>query len=145
MKNAWSEKEINTLKEMWSQGKTGNEISKVLDNKSRSSVLAKARNLNLSSRVGKKTCSENLGNKEQHTGKNTDVQKPEKYKPNPKRQKISNTAYGDKCTLKELKSNQCVWPVGDPKDSDFGFCGAQCGSNRYCEEHSSIAYVKRKN
>jgi GcrA cell cycle regulator len=41
----------------------------------------------------------------------------------------------------QLGPNMCKWPIGDPGDSDFGFCGSQCGSAAvYCEEHAAIAF-----
>lgn len=36
----------------------------------------------------------------------------------------------------------CVWPIGDPRDADFGFCGAaRSGDGPYCAEHRKCAYV----
>ena len=44
-------------------------------------------------------------------------------------------------TLLQLKFNSCRWPIGDPKLSDFRFCGktrvAHCS---YCPEHKAISY-----
>jgi GcrA cell cycle regulator len=43
--------------------------------------------------------------------------------------------------LLDLKENMCRWPVGDPQDEHFHFCGCQkSGSGAYCEYHSRIAY-----
>jgi GcrA cell cycle regulator len=40
-----------------------------------------------------------------------------------------------------LGPNMCKWPIGDPGDADFGFCGSHCGSAAvYCEEHAAIAF-----
>ncbi len=46
-------------------------------------------------------------------------------------------------TLTELGINSCRWPIGDPKDENFHFCGKKTKMGQtYCEEHSQIAYVK---
>jgi GcrA cell cycle regulator len=39
---------------------------------------------------------------------------------------------------------QCLWPIGDPGDDDFHFCGepAQAGKP-YCSEHCARAYITR--
>lgn len=38
----------------------------------------------------------------------------------------------------------CLWPLGDPKESDFRFCGEdQCDGRPYCPEHCARAYVSR--
>ena len=50
-------------------------------------------------------------------------------------------------TLLELQPHSCRWPIGDPKRSDFRFCGAcKIASSPYCEEHTKIGtgYQKGK-
>ena len=46
-------------------------------------------------------------------------------------------------SLTELDSHTCRWPIGDPKDENFHFCGKKIKIGQtYCEEHAAIAYVK---
>jgi len=46
-------------------------------------------------------------------------------------------------SLTELDNHTCRWPIGDPKDDNFHFCGKKIRLGQtYCEEHSAIAYVK---
>ena len=141
MKNAWSDEELSTIKTMWADGKTALEISKKLNGKSRSSVLAKARRLNLASRAGKTTQAKPKSAGQTVTATVT-PKKRKKHKPTLEREKISKTAYGDKCQLTELGSGQCCWPIGDPADKEnFGFCAADKQSGKpYCEKHASISY-----
>jgi GcrA cell cycle regulator len=41
----------------------------------------------------------------------------------------------------ELDASTCRWPIGDPRKSDFGYCGHPTGSgSAYCEGHHAIAY-----
>lgn len=50
---------------------------------------------------------------------------------------------GDKITVTDLDNHTCRWPIGDPKDENFHFCGAPVKIGQtYCEEHAAIAYVK---
>lgn len=50
---------------------------------------------------------------------------------------------GDKVTVTDLDNHTCRWPIGDPKDENFHFCGAKVKVGQtYCEEHAAIAYVK---
>jgi len=38
----------------------------------------------------------------------------------------------------------CVWPLGDPAEASFRFCGAKAEAGRpYCTEHCAVAYRKR--
>jgi GcrA cell cycle regulator len=46
-----------------------------------------------------------------------------------------------RCTLMQLTSRTCRWPIGDPKRGDFCFCGATSVRGRpYCEFHLGVAY-----
>ncbi len=45
--------------------------------------------------------------------------------------------------LSELRSGMCSWPVGDPGDERFHFCGEQAAPGKpYCSKHCEVAYVK---
>ena len=50
---------------------------------------------------------------------------------------------GRAVSLTELDNHTCRWPIGDPKDENFHFCGRKVRIGQtYCDEHSLIAYVK---
>ncbi len=39
---------------------------------------------------------------------------------------------------------KCLWPIGDPGDEDFHFCGEPAQSGKpYCSEHCARAYITR--
>lgn len=41
----------------------------------------------------------------------------------------------------KLKRGECLWPEGDLRDGDLGFCGEPVNPGRpYCPLHCSIAY-----
>ncbi|MCP5086469.1 MAG: hypothetical protein GY952_06675 [Rhodobacteraceae bacterium] len=43
--------------------------------------------------------------------------------------------------LKDLERNQCRWPIGDPQNQDFTFCGDDVwDGSSYCPEHHSRAH-----
>lgn len=43
--------------------------------------------------------------------------------------------------LLSLKEHMCRWPLGDPQEEGFKFCGCRTvGSLPYCEYHARIAY-----
>ena len=45
--------------------------------------------------------------------------------------------------LVDLDSHTCRWPIGDPRDDDFCFCGKKVKAGKtYCDDHSAMAYVK---
>jgi GcrA cell cycle regulator len=44
-------------------------------------------------------------------------------------------------SLLDLAQGTCRWPVGDPNDADFAFCGnAALGGFSYCVGHARMAY-----
>jgi GcrA cell cycle regulator len=45
-------------------------------------------------------------------------------------------------TIESLAAFMCHWPIGNPDDPDFGFCGRYARTSRYCETHSEIARSK---
>jgi len=39
----------------------------------------------------------------------------------------------------------CQWPIGDPQEKDFHFCGTKpLDGKPYCENHCNIAYVDER-
>ena len=45
--------------------------------------------------------------------------------------------------LVDLDNHTCRWPIGDPKDENFHFCGKKVKIGQtYCEEHAALDYVK---
>lgn len=44
-------------------------------------------------------------------------------------------------SILELTEKTCRWPVGDPREGTFGYCGAEAyGAHPYCAEHVAIAF-----
>jgi GcrA cell cycle regulator len=42
-----------------------------------------------------------------------------------------------------INARTCCWPLGDPGNADFRFCGGEAlASKPYCAEHAALAYVK---
>ena len=69
--------------------------------------------------------------------------KEEKFEPVAKMPVKSSHSHCGKTSLTDLDNHTCRWPVGDPKDENFHFCGKKVKIGQtYCEEHANIAYVK---
>lgn len=44
-------------------------------------------------------------------------------------------------SILNLTDQTCKWPIGDPQDTDFHFCGHKPReASPYCEYHSRLAY-----
>ncbi|WP_337994507.1 GcrA family cell cycle regulator [Pseudovibrio exalbescens] len=47
----------------------------------------------------------------------------------------------ERASILTLTERTCKWPIGDPTDEDFHFCGHSCdAASPYCEYHRTIAY-----
>jgi hypothetical protein len=43
--------------------------------------------------------------------------------------------------LVDLSDNSCRWPIGDPRDPDFSFCGEpKRDGGPYCAAHAALAF-----
>lgn len=43
-------------------------------------------------------------------------------------------------TVLTVTSAMCVYPIGDPKDADFAFCGRARSHGAYCQAHGALCY-----
>ena len=48
----------------------------------------------------------------------------------------------ERVTIMELREAMCKWPLGDPMQADFRYCGAKAplGGAPYCGSHARVAY-----
>ncbi|MBR6675617.1 MAG: global cell cycle regulator GcrA-like protein [Alphaproteobacteria bacterium] len=116
----WTTEKIKQLKKLWSKGKSTVEIGRELGI-SKNAVVGKVHRLELNARpspIKKETVKKTVKKKEV------------------KQENVS---------LMDLKMNSCRWPIGDPKDADFHFCGKDTVTGKpYCSEHCKIAYTSLK-
>lgn len=127
---AWTEKMVEDLKIMWKQGLTTGEIGKRLG-VSKNSIVGKVHRLQLDARPSPIK-------KKDEEQENAAVAATAETKPAVVRKNIA----GD-VKLTDLDNHTCRWPIGDPKDENFHFCGKKVRIGQtYCEEHAALAYVK---
>lgn len=119
----WTPEKIKLLKKLWLKGKSTIEIGKELG-MSKNAVVGKVHRLELAARPSPIKKNQKQGEQKQ------------------KQAKLTNQK---KVSLMDLKLNSCRWPIGDPKDEDFHFCGAGTVTGKpYCSEHCKIAYTSLK-
>lgn len=111
-KVVWTEERIAELQRLWKEGFTTGEIGKKLS-VSKNAVVGKAHRLSLNSRPS--------------PIKRTRLEKREDFRIR---------------SVVELSALSCRWPIGDPRDVNFHFCGKHVLSSKpYCAEHAAVAYV----
>lgn len=113
---SWTDERVEQLRELWGAGKSASEIADILGNVSRNAVIGKAHRLGLSGRPS-----------------------PIKAKPGGKAKAPAKEPQG--ATILSLTERMCRWPIGDPKEPDFRFCGKPSSPGvPYCAEHAAVAY-----
>lgn len=133
---SWTDERVALLRKMWGEGKTAAEIAKELGGVTRNAVIGKAHRLKLSNRLSpiqqntKKVASKPAANEERRQ---------------PPRRVANDSKEFDKgikgVSMADLGGRMCRWPIGDPKDDDFRFCGHEIVAGLpYCPEHSKAAY-----
>ena len=150
---SWTDDRVDLLKKLWGEGHTAAEIAKELGGVTRNAVIGKAHRLKLSGRASpiqqapkKKASNTNTKqSKPKVAASNTNVSTPAaktNVEPPAIVDVISDADKNRKrIPLTELQPGQCRWPIGDPRDKDFGFCGCKAAPGMaYCEEHAKIAY-----
>lgn len=165
---AWTDDRVELLKKRWTEGKSAAEIAKELgEGVTRNAVIGKAHRMGLSGRPSpikkkkadaapkaapkKKTATKAAAPKAEKpaapavTKKAAAAAIPEiapEMEPVPENELANQSRNPDGgITLLEVTDRKCKWPVGDPRDADFHFCGAPSPAGiPYCVEHASIAY-----
>lgn len=151
---AWTDEMVEGLKKMWKQGLTTNEIAKNLG-VSKNSIVGKVHRLNLTARPSPIKKKEEATNAKSASAAIAPEIPAPTAKPLKKAATVSVNAdakpagfektSGSSACLKltELDNHTCRWPIGDPRDDNFCFCGKKIRSGQtYCEEHAAMAYVK---
>jgi GcrA cell cycle regulator len=156
----WTEQKDDRLRELWIAGWAAREIAADIGGVSRNAVIGRSHRLNLTSR--RKVA---VRPKPKPNGRQTGlVQRINAGKP--LRQVITGSVHikatapaqplpitptsdndiphSQRCTVLTLTDNTCRWPVGDPSEPAFFFCGHRsadlCAGKLYCRPHMRVAY-----
>lgn len=148
----WTPEQKEELTRLWNEGLSTGEIGKALG-MSKNAVVGQAHRLGLERRPSP---IRRVGEDGELPLEPAAPVKPEpalapapkpkaapKAKPSAKKASAPKEKY---ITVNDLTTTTCRWPVGDPKDPDFHFCGKEVISGKpYCLEHCEEAYVMTKN
>lgn len=153
---SWTDDRVALLKKLWGEGRTAAEIAKILGaGFTRNAVIGKAHRLKLSSRVSPvpaivRPKVVEVANQSRRTAPvvvaNTVAAAP---RVKPLTRSMASAPIPPVVTkgikMIDLKERMCRWPLGDPKDADFKFCGCNnVAGLPYCEAHARMAYQVNK-
>ncbi len=148
--STWPVADTDRLRELWAEGKSASVIGGELG-RSKNAVIGKVHRLRLPTRVGGKACvRKKPGPKAYNPGafRKSRAKPPELHaarQPRPPRPQEVPPPEARMVSLLELQPGDCKWPIGDPVQTGFGFCGAKrFASFCYCQHHVALAYIPAK-
>lgn len=127
---SWTDERISDLIRLWDAGHSASYIGKVLG-VSKNAVIGKAHRLKLPPRPS--------------PIRRTPGPRAPRPAPLVKRQpKVRPTRPAFRPSRPRDGAASCLWPIGDPGEPEFHFCGAETVPGKpYCLEHCARAYVTR--
>ena len=125
--SGWTEERLETLKILWNDGLSISQIGQKLG-VTRNAVAGKAHRIGLPKRQSPISVSGAPARKK--------VKKVEELSELPLRLALRKISWS---------RSKCVWPSGDPKTTDFSFCGEPIEPGKpYCYEHCVLAYTNTR-
>ena len=145
----WTEERVDQLRNCINAGLSCSQIACEIG-VSRNAVIGKIHRLGLAPGRPVATPRERLAGREAHAWRQRFTQRRilrALFAHAPPRTDVASALVegAARCSLLELKQGKCRWPLSDPGEADFGFCGDEAlRSMPYCAAHSRLAYnVKR--
>lgn len=162
---AWTEDRVATLTKLWADGLSASQIAKQLGGVTRNAVIGKVHRLGLSGRAKPSSPARKAAAVKTAAARGT---KPptSAAKPKPKAKVVRAPsaprtpravalaptpppppidaklmANGEYATIMTITDHMCKWPIGDPGQDNFRFCGRKTDPEEpYCVAHSRVAY-----
>ena len=147
---SWTDERVEMLKRLWAEGLSASQIAGELGEVTRNAVIGKVHRLSLSGRA------------KAAGGPRPRRPRAPRAPRSPRTSIIGNTALKlDRAPqprrlqaiedvvvpiplrtpILDLNEKTCRWPIGDPTEEDFCYCGHEPrDSGPYCEYHSRLAF-----
>jgi GcrA cell cycle regulator len=153
---SWTEERVTLLKKLWAEGHSASQIAKQLGGVSRNAVIGKVHRLGLSGRTTPSRPVKRpprLARPRPRLMPDGTVTLPppvastREMPPAPMRPLLEPVSLpplpledGAAATILTLRESMCKWPIGDPADPKFAFCGRKAECGPYCAEHAKVAF-----
>ena len=147
----WTDERVETLKRLWQEGLSASQIAAELGGITRNAVIGKVHRLGLSGRgqptttikrqrrvhppATRRTRAVAIGN----LALRTNLEAFAEADLRPRRDVVVPIA--KRLSIFALTERTCKWPIGDPGEESFAFCGhGPRDASPYCEYHAGVAY-----
>jgi GcrA cell cycle regulator len=160
---AWTEERVTLLTRLWNEGHTASQIADQFGDITRNAVIGKVHRLGLSGRAAEsrfRAARIRMRPRNQKPNNGAGAAFPVQGNaalkaetdvapawPAPARRPDlrpvtqPEAEAGPVVGLLDLKEDSCRWPIGDPDQPGFGFCGCKKAEHGpYCEHHAAKAF-----
>ena len=157
---SWTEERVSVLKKLWAEGHSASQIAKQLGGVTRNAVIGKVHRLGLSGRATPSRPVKRpprLARPKPRVMPDGSVKVaapavPEKTETRPIERNTEvmaplpplQQADGEPASILTLRDSMCKWPIGDPADPKFAFCGRKSDCGPYCSEHAKVAFQPQR-
>ena len=151
---AWTDERVELLKKFWAEGLSASQIAGRLGGVTRNAVIGKVHRLGLSGRATTtriktirtrpRSATNKRASKSRFSSSGNSALRalyhPEAEPFTPSEEELVIPPAERKC-IQTLTESSCRWPIGDPQNSEFHFCGKKKVSGLpYCEFHARRAF-----
>lgn len=140
----WTPTRVELLKKLWGEGHSCSQIAKQLRHTTRNAVIGKIHRMGLALRA---TPTKTYKKSAQRRRPRPMVERAPRFNPTPtpmlhgERERIAKLAPIDSTLgLDKLNQFTCRYPIGDPLEQGFAFCGRTC-EGPYCRDHHKLCYT----
>lgn len=158
----WTEERIALLRKLWSEGLSATQIAKQLGGVTRNAVIGKVHRLGLAGRATPSRPAKRPIRTRGPSAPRLAQFAPWQQPASVEAQKTSREEFaaalarsqdlrpvtlenGRTMDVLALVESACHFPIGDPTDTDFGFCGRGAfGESPYCADHARLCYAPPK-
>lgn len=133
----WTDERVEQLKSLWADGLSASQIARALGGVTRNAVIGKVHRLGLAGRAAPAPS--------EHARVAATPARPAAPRPAEPKPVVAEDPIrledGKFATVLTITDHMCRWPIGDPSDADFHFCGRKTKpGSPYCDVHARMAY-----
>ncbi|MDX2157785.1 MAG: GcrA family cell cycle regulator [Hyphomicrobiaceae bacterium] len=155
---SWNDERVELLKKLWAEGLSASQIAGRIGSVTRNAVIGKVHRLGLSGRA----TTTRMKSHRPRTRANP-VKRPAGPPAKPRFANVGNTALralyqaetepyvapaeeiviplAERRSIQTLEESHCRWPIGDPQEEEFHFCGkSKVTGLPYCDFHARRAF-----
>ncbi|MBU4436378.1 MAG: GcrA family cell cycle regulator [Alphaproteobacteria bacterium] len=140
----WNEERTAVLKRLWLEGLSASQVARQLGGVSRSAVIGKVHRLGITVRdtpVRQRTSSVRAPSRIQVRPRQAAPATMTAPRSAAIRLATPGVELSATASILGLEIHSCRWPIGNPDQNDFGFCGREKTARvSYCDQHAQGAF-----